>query len=156
MKSQYKEYYDKKAGQELYEVGNYCWIYSPATSQKLGPGKKLINAWIGPYQVMKVSGVNVQLKRCSDDLPVQHHVHINRIKPFVSREVRPAPPPLEIKGLMEQGPDLLPHEVEPQDIVTVEPTLDAPPRHETDELGEETIEGVQLELPGKTDFEHED
>ena len=119
MKSRYKAYYDKKAGKELYNVGDKCWVYSPGTNTKLGAGKKLINSWVGPYQISKIVGVNVQLKRCHDDLPVQRHVHVNRIKPFIARHIRPAPPPLEITGLMEQGFDLSPQDI-PADEITGE------------------------------------
>ena len=122
MKRIYKEEHDRKAGHEVYQPGDLCWVYTPSSGAKLGPGKKLLNAWIGPYQVIKIKGVNVQLKRCSDDASLQQQVHVNRIKPFISREVRPVPPPLEIVGLMEQGPDLAAQDIEPSDIIADEGT----------------------------------
>ena len=121
MKEKYKAQYDKKAIPETYLPGDKCWVYTPSTTQKLKAGRKLVSCWVGPYRVVKVkSPVNVTLSRCSDDLPVQHHIHINRLKPFIVRTCRPDPPPLEIISGIEKGKALMPEEIEPMDLVDIE------------------------------------
>ena len=117
MKEKYKEQFDKKVTNEDYMVGDKCWVYTPSVGQKLKAGKKLVSCWVGPYWIVKKKGrVNVVLKRCSDDLPIQNHIHVNRLKPFVTRTLRPAPPMLEVAGFLEKGKPLSVEEVEPLDI----------------------------------------
>ena len=121
MKERYKAQFDKRAIPENYLPGDKCWVYTPSTTQKLKAGRKLVSCWVGPYRVIKVkSPVNVTLSRCSDDLPVQHHIHVNRLKPFTARTCRPDPPPIEVIGDIEKGKALSPQEIEPMDLIEIE------------------------------------
>ena len=134
MKEKYKEQFDRKANNEDYMIGDKCWVYTPSSAQKLKAGKKLVSCWVGPYRVIKKKGrVNVDLKRCSDDLPIQSHIHVNRLKPFVARTVRPNPPPLEIAGFLERGKPLSTEELEPLDITDENKDDDPVPVVENDE-----------------------
>jgi hypothetical protein len=118
MKERYKAQFDKGTKPESYLPGDKCWVYTPSTAQKLKAGRKLVSCWIGPYRVASVKGpVNVTLRRCSDNLPIQQHIHVNRLKPYTARTCRPDPPPLEVISDIEKGKALTPGEIEPMDLV---------------------------------------
>ena len=117
MKTQYKVQYDGKAGNESFKVGDRCWVYTPGTAQKLGC-KKLASCWTGPFRVVKLCGpVNVEVKRCIDGKTISASVHINRLKPYLARTVRPPPPKLEVSPMLNVGSDLEVSEVDPRDVV---------------------------------------
>ena len=70
------------------EIGQQVWLYSPNT--KTGLSSKLTHNWHGPFRILaKRSPVNYLLER-NEERKTRQVVHINRLKPFISPDVRPS------------------------------------------------------------------
>ena len=97
-----KVYYDRKARQEKFKVGNFVWHwYDPLASRKFGCG------WTGPYKVVECpTETHCIIQKGPGDTP--RRVHINKLKPHVGR----VPP-----GWIEQDrPHEQPNPENPQDL----------------------------------------
>ena len=46
-----KDYYDQKAKESIFEVGQRVWVYTPRTRK--GLSKKLMHNWLGPYRIVR-------------------------------------------------------------------------------------------------------
>ena len=44
-----KDYYDQKAKEPVFEVGQRVWVYTPRTRK--GLSKKLMHNWLDPYRI---------------------------------------------------------------------------------------------------------
>ena len=79
-------------------------MYTVGTAQKLR-SKKLASCWTGLYQVVRPCGlVNVEVKRCvAEKTVIGTKLHVNKLKPYIPRTVRPPPCRLEITRLMVVG-----------------------------------------------------
>ena len=70
-----KDYYDQKAKEPVFEVGQRVWVYTSRTRK--GLSKKLMHNWLDPYRIAeKLSPVLFKLRTITD----------NRSCFFVSRE----------------------------------------------------------------------
>ncbi len=88
-----KEHYDKNAKEVNYTVGQRVWLYTP--NKKKGLSSKLTHDWHGPFRILaKKSPVNYLLDSNEERNYVQN-VHVNRLKPFISAEIRPNSDELE-------------------------------------------------------------
>ena len=75
-----KAYYDKRARDPAFQVGQKVWVYTPKTYK--GLSKKLLHNYHGPYRVVeRLSPVHFRLRTCSNQ-PVSTIVHANRMKHF--------------------------------------------------------------------------
>ena len=82
-----KAQYDKRAKEVTYEVGQRVWLYTP--NKKKGLSSKLTHNWHGPFRILaKKSPVNYLLDS-NDERNYIHNVHVNRLKPFISTDIRP-------------------------------------------------------------------
>lgn len=87
-----KEYYDRKAKDPNFEVGDKVWVFTP--KPKKGLSRKLQHRWHGPYRIVqKLSPVHFRLRICNNNRAVTTTVHANRMKPFTDPDVRPILPP---------------------------------------------------------------
>ena len=102
-----KEYYDQKARDVSYNVGERVWLYTP--NKKKGLSSKLTHNWHGPFRILsKTSPVNYLLD-ANDERSVTQIVHVNRLKPFISTNIRPDTP---ADGQTENPEDEDSHSVE--------------------------------------------
>ena len=70
----------------LFQVGEEVFLYSPVLDMQNKQSAKLLSPWTGPYYIVeKLSAVNVRLRRKSDNVLVAGPIHINRLKPAVTR-----------------------------------------------------------------------
>ncbi|KAK3086157.1 hypothetical protein FSP39_014434 [Pinctada imbricata] len=73
--------YDTKLAWKPFEIGSKIWLYTPKRKKGLSP--KFQKWWTGPYTVLrKFSDVTYQIEKGKD----RSVVHIDRLKPFVSRD----------------------------------------------------------------------
>lgn len=79
-KEQSKRYYDKKAKDKNFKIGDLVLLHAPQV--KRGRSKKLMMPWVGPYTVIDIcNDVNVMIKKGRNS----YKVHKNRLKPFYLR-----------------------------------------------------------------------
>ena len=72
-----KDYYDQKAKEPVFEVGQRVWVYTPRTRK--GLSKKLMHNWLGPYRIVeKLSSVHFKLRMINKK--VVFSCHVNRMK----------------------------------------------------------------------------
>jgi RNase H-like domain found in reverse transcriptase/Reverse transcriptase (RNA-dependent DNA polymerase)/Integrase zinc binding domain/Integrase core domain len=77
-----KKNYDKKTKLRAYSVGEFVWLHVPQIAKHRV--KKLSRLWKGPYKIVAVkSNLNVKLKIRGRIVTV----HVNRLKPYIEREV---------------------------------------------------------------------
>jgi len=82
-----KTQYDKTAKDISYDIGQRVWLYTP--NKRKGLLSKLTHNWHGPFRILaKKSPVNYLLDS-NDERNYIHNVHVNRLKPFVSADIRP-------------------------------------------------------------------
>lgn len=87
-----KLYYDLKAKEPNYEIGDRVWVFTP--KPKRGLSRKLQHRWHGPYRVIqKLSPVHFRLRTCHTNREVTTTVHANRMKPVTDPDERPILPP---------------------------------------------------------------
>lgn len=86
-----KSYYDKRAVDPDFVVGQNIWVFTPKTYKR--SSRKLLQNYHGPYRVVqKLSPVHNRLRTCSSK-PVSSIVHANRMKHFIDPDQRPIDPP---------------------------------------------------------------
>ena len=86
-----KTYYDKDCKIHEYAVGDRVWVFFPHIQSK-GP-RKFYNAYSGPYTIIeKIGPVNFKLLRTHDLQPLRNIIHVNRMKPYVHRQIVPPDP----------------------------------------------------------------
>ena len=77
--NRYKDYYDAKAKEATYKVGDKVWLHVPVV--KKGKNLKLSRPWQGPYTVVKrLSDVVYRIELVSNKRK-RLVVHFNRLKP---------------------------------------------------------------------------
>ena len=87
-----KLYYDLKAQEPNYEIGDRVWVFTPKPTR--GLSRKLQHRWHGPYRVIqKLSPVHFCLRTCHTNREVTTTVHTDRMKPFTDPDERPILPP---------------------------------------------------------------
>ena len=83
-----KANYDKKTREVSYSIGQRVWLFTP--NNRKGLSSKLTHNWHGPYRILaKKSSVNYLLDS-NDERTYMQIVHVNRLKPFISYDSRPA------------------------------------------------------------------
>ncbi|CAB4039849.1 Retrovirus-related Pol poly from transposon 412 [Paramuricea clavata] len=93
----YKDYYDAKAKDTTYNVGEKVWLYVPFV--KKGKNLKLSRPWRGPYTIVKkISDVVYRIEKNANKRN-RLVVHYNRLKPCFERPLKSLPnrPPNETK-----------------------------------------------------------
>jgi hypothetical protein len=75
-KEKSKVYYDERTEAPDFQVGQRMLLFDETVRR--GRSKKLSPQYIGPYEILKVEGVNVVIKRGR----ASQRVHVNRIRPF--------------------------------------------------------------------------
>ena len=76
---------DKTAKDISYDIGR-LWLYTP--NKRKGLSSKLTHDWHGPFRILaKKSPVNYLLDS-NEERNYIHNVHVNRLKPFVSADIR--------------------------------------------------------------------
>ncbi|KAG8303567.1 hypothetical protein J6590_007246 [Homalodisca vitripennis] len=79
-RAKYERQYNMKVKDSLYEEGQYVLLHVPSIGRHRV--KKLSKLWKGPYRIVKVlSSLNLVLKVRNREIVV----HVNRVKPYVSR-----------------------------------------------------------------------
>ncbi|KAF0024923.1 hypothetical protein F2P81_021804 [Scophthalmus maximus] len=93
-----KAYYDRKASNHEYQVGDKVFYFSFATP--VGISKKFLPRWSGPFEVVgKLSPVAYRIRTSKpSQTPAYKWVHVNQIKPFVP--FSPPERPLWIFGVL--------------------------------------------------------
>ena len=82
-----KQQYDKGTKEVSYDVGQRVWLYTP--NNRKGLSSKLTHNWHGPFRILaKKSPVNYLLDS-NDERSYSHVVHVNRLKPCISPDIRP-------------------------------------------------------------------
>eukprot|EP00794_Sanderia_malayensis_P020904 gene20904-22954_t len=82
-----KKYYDQRATDPDFTVGDKVWVYTPKVPK--GLTKKLEHLWHGPYRIsQQLSAVHFKLSTF-DNRRVTTKVHANRLKLFYDRATRP-------------------------------------------------------------------
>ena len=89
-----KSYYDRKAKDPNFEIGDQVWVFTPKTKQ--GLSRKLQHHWHGPFRIIKkLSPLHYHLRACNTNCEVTSTVHANRLKPITDPDERPILPPPE-------------------------------------------------------------
>ena len=90
---QMKAYYDLRAKDPQFLIGDRIWVYTPSVPE--GLTKKLRHLWHGPYRIVEeLSPAHFQLATC-DNRRITTKVHANRMKLFYDRADRPLVPPVD-------------------------------------------------------------
>ena len=86
-----KAQYDKNVYTEDYKVGQRVWVYFPVV--KVGDARKLTKKFSGPFIITeKVRPKNFKVMRGHDLKPLKNMVHVDRLKPYVDRQIVPPAP----------------------------------------------------------------
>ena len=81
-----KHYYDKKASNVSFQVGDEVWLHNKAKKKGLSP--KLMAKWLGPFRITKkLSEVNYELTDLLNKRKPTA-VHVNRLKPYCDPNFR--------------------------------------------------------------------
>lgn len=104
-----KAYYDQRAREPQFELGDRVWVFSPKT--KKGISKKLLHRWHGPYRIIeKLSPVHYKLRTLTNK-PVETTIHANRLKFYFDPNDRPiAPPPHDVPAEPYLQPEDIPED----------------------------------------------
>ena len=86
-----KDYYDQKAKEPVFEVGQLVWVYTPRTRK--GLSTKLMHGRVRTELFEKLSQVHFKLRTVTNK-KVAFSCHANRMKLFVDPNLRPIDPPL--------------------------------------------------------------
>ena len=168
-KEKMKIQYDKKIHPVEYEVGQRVWLYFP--SRKVGEIKKFHRKYDGPFIIThRVYEKNYKLVRAYNLKPLKNMVYVDRLKPYVSRDVKP-PIDEELEEALGAGhddddnddnlSDLEQDDLE-EDIVDVEAhILDTQPSQEVEETAngqpgppkDPAQEASQAEAEGQVEME---
>ena len=94
-----KHYYDLKAHDEPFRVGDLVWLVNK--SRRKGRCPKLQKKWLGPAIVEeKVNDVTYKIRVTKTDNKVVHYDHL---KPYLSREIPDWIPPLQVRFTERQN-----------------------------------------------------
>ena len=86
-----KEQYDKNVYTEDYKVGQSIWVYFRVV--KVGDARKLTKKFSGPFIITeKVRPKNFKVMRGHDLKPLKNMVHVDRLRPYVDRQIVPPAP----------------------------------------------------------------
>ena len=85
-----KSYYDRKAKDVDFEVGDRVWVFSPKS--KKGLSRKLAHNWHGPFRISRKASPVLFFLKNSNNKKIDFAVHANRMKHFVDPNVRPIVP----------------------------------------------------------------
>jgi transposase InsO family protein len=106
-RSRQLESYAARTEIKEYQPGDLVWLFTPAV--KPGLSRKLVNPWIGPFRITaRIGPVNYSLMVPGKRRMLEQRVHVQRLKPFVARSLRPWDAPV-----MEE-PDSFAIEQEPE------------------------------------------
>lgn len=72
------QYYNQNRRDHHYERGQLVYLYTPSKG-------KFISCWEGPYRIIKVHQVNLEIKSIHNPKDIQT-VHVSRVKPAYIRE----------------------------------------------------------------------
>jgi hypothetical protein len=98
-----KNHYDKKASEVGYEVGDLCWLYVPQIT--IGESKKFYRNYTAPYiLVEQLSPVNFKIAQAHSSLVLKSPVHVNILKPYIHRSIKP-PPPEDLDLVLKSSPE---------------------------------------------------
>ena len=85
-----KERYDETSNHPNFQEGDLVWVYFPEI--KVGGTKKFFHNYSGPYVLLQQSGpTNFRIGKAESLVPLKHEVHVNRMKRFVHRTIKPPP-----------------------------------------------------------------
>lgn len=94
-----QKYYDKmilqaaRSKKESFEIGEAVWVYQPEAQQRDGIKRKLSYQWHGPMVIAEKhpeSDVLYRIYLENRDRRTEGYVHVNRIRKYVGRNVKPA------------------------------------------------------------------
>lgn len=87
-----KKRYDKGAVEDPFEPGELVWIFFPEINIS-GSSRKLYHNYSGPYLLSeKISPTNFKVRQAHDMKPLRNPIHVNRMKRFHHRAIRPPTP----------------------------------------------------------------
>jgi hypothetical protein len=108
-----KETYDKKAFEMTYEIGDLVYVYYPEIT--IGAKRTCLRKYSGPYIIVKkITPVTFKVAQAHNNQVLRNPIHMNRFKPFISRNIKP-PTPDELTEL------LMSENVEPEDVNSLIP-----------------------------------
>ena len=82
-----KQYFDQKAKNRTFDVGERVWLFTP--QKRKGKCTKLLHFWHGPFRIVeKTSPVNYRLTSC-DERRRTFVVHVSRLKTYVDPADQP-------------------------------------------------------------------
>jgi hypothetical protein len=93
-----KKYYDRmleeasQKKQVTFDLGEQVWVYQPEVQSKEGIRRKLMYQWHGPYWIAERHPKSSVLYRVfieDRSRKLDSFVHVNRIRPYRGRELRP-------------------------------------------------------------------
>jgi ribosomal protein L21E len=94
-----KEKYDKKKNVQKFKVGQLVWLYIPQV--QAGQSRKLYKGYSGPYILIEqTSPVNFKLAKAHNNEVLKNPVHVNRLKKYVLRQLKP-PTPEELEEALQ-------------------------------------------------------
>jgi ribosomal protein L21E len=94
-----KEKYDKKKNVQKFEVGQLVWLYIPQV--QAGQSRELYKGYSGPYILIEqTSPVNFRLAKAHNNQVLKNAVHVNRLKKYISRQLKP-PTPEELEEALQ-------------------------------------------------------
>ena len=101
----YKHQHDKKAAPPPYKENDQVWLFCNKTKTGISP--KLCRKFVGPYYICIDYGNHTyKLRRKSDHCLVKSVAHANRLRPYISPNIRPTNPPV-----IDDSVDLNPEEI---------------------------------------------
>ena len=151
-----KERYDKSAFPRDFKTGDRVWIYFPQVL--VGGTRKFFKNWSGPYILLdQPSPLNFRVAHAHNNEALKNLVHVNRLKPFYYRSVKPPLPESvsnEVADIADLSPDdakrlqlanTAPPAAQPVDNQTLVPT---PPIQTTTSLPIKTFMEISAQVPG--------
>jgi len=89
-----KDYHDQYAVPVKYQVGDRVWVYTPRNLK--GLSKKLAHNYHGLCRIVQFLSPVHCILRAVDNRRVSSTVHVSRLKPYVSPDLRPILQPPEL------------------------------------------------------------
>lgn len=91
-----QEYYDRSHKPVHYNVGDFAWLYV-IPRPKANQSSKFLHPWQGPVQIMqRMSRSNYLIRRPTARKIMKQVVHIQRLKPYIAREMPVGEPELDM------------------------------------------------------------
>ncbi|XP_069128992.1 uncharacterized protein [Argopecten irradians] len=104
--AKYKKQHDKNAKNPDFRIGERVWLHCKRVPIGLSP--KLCQKWVGPFYITNaMDNHRFKIRNCQTHKVVKSLVHANRLKRYISPELRPTNPPEGSDENQDANPELI-------------------------------------------------